>query len=169
METISKVDELRAIIADEQVSITERRAVAAHLIRLTVESVSQPSSDDIEVIELMTPWEDHVLAAQWSEATNGRSANGCTQTRALEIVYRRHRLRAVLAVVVSEAAHRLERLAAVETVLNDFMHPQGHYHRNAFTSEKLLETVKPATAVKWTVRGKEPVARPPVGFADVWD
>jgi hypothetical protein len=171
--TETKINELRAIIADEQVGITERRAVAAHVVRLQAETVEDASPDDPEVVALKQPWPrdtavDREIADQWSRVTNGRSVNGWSEADALAKTTERHRLRVLLALIVDECLHRLERLAACQAVIDSHLRSQGSLRNAALTAESLLAKVIPPDAVKWTDKGMMSVVRPPREYADLW-
>jgi hypothetical protein len=170
----TKIDGLRSLVADESLPLTERRDAAAYVIRLMVESIPVPKADDDEVVELQKPWHDPFLAELGAAATFGRSLSGWSLKDAIAEVHRCHQLRAVLSIVVDDTAHRLERLAACQYVL-DNSHPEGTWRRNNYSPENLLDKVE------WRVRCKpnggfehyraDPPkgARPPMSLSDVWD
>jgi hypothetical protein len=70
-------------------------------------------------------------------------------------------------VVVDDNAPRLERLAACQLVLDD-SHPEGHWRKNNFSAEKLLEHVKTPEGVDYWGRQWGPIARPPMELGDLW-
>jgi len=170
MNSNEKVADLRELIADESLSINERKLAAEHAVRLQLEDVELTGvpDDDPEIVELMTPWADQTLAAMCASVTNGRSVNGWNLTDAKKTVLRRLALRALLAVVVDEAAHRLERLAACQVILDEHLHPRNVLRINGYDAERLLDAVVSADAVKWTSEGQRTVERPPQTLADVW-
>lgn len=165
-----KVADLRELIADESISINERKLAAEHAIRLQLEDVEivGVQDDDHEVIELTTPWADQTLAAMCSSVTNGRSVNGWNLTDAKKTVKRRLALRALLAVVVDESKDRLERLAACRVILDEHLHPRNTFRMSSYNEERLLDAVVSADAMKWTSEGQRLVERPPQTLADVW-
>jgi hypothetical protein len=161
-----KIQELRQIVRDEQASIIDRKVVAEHMMQVLVDSVPEPSDDDPEVLRLRQPWKDRALADIMAKGA-GVAVNGETLSDAKEAVFGRKKLRAVLDVIVDEAAHRLEKLAACQRVLGD--HPGFHnWGLNGYTPEHLLAVVLPVGSFKWTSTGKHPVQRPPMSLADVW-
>jgi len=139
-----------------------------------VEAVPVPSADDPEVVELQKPWSDPFLAQMGAEVTGGRSLTGYTLKDAVETVHKRHQLRAVLAVVVDDTAHRLERLAACQVILDD-AHPKGVWRINNYSAETLLEKVEwrgryTANMKREYYRADPPKGeRPPMELQDVWD
>lgn len=160
---------LRAIIADEAKPLAERTAAAALAVQLTVDGIPDPADDHSEVVTLMTPWDDGgPLSNVIATVTKGLSRTGYPLAEARAHVLQRHKLRAVLALVVDVTAHKLIRLAACQTMLDSFLHPNGRHRLNAYTPERLLAAVVPADGHKWTSAGKEPVERPPQVVADVW-
>jgi hypothetical protein len=173
--TETQIDELRKIIADEQVSITERKAVAEHLVQLVVDAVPAPGEDHAGVVELRTPWRDDgslgsLAPVAWRARNEvyGWAPSGPTLPQAIKRVHDGLKFVALLAVVVDEDAHRLEKLAACNAVLHDHLDPRNFYRVNGYDAEKMLSTVKAANATKSTSAGKVPVVRPPQCMADVW-
>ena len=165
----NQLEPLRTVVEDESLDIAARRAAAAHVVQLVVDGVPDPSDDDLEVVQLCTPWADQELAKLASEGTGGRSVNGWSLSDARQRVLTRLKVRAVLDIVVDEAAHKLIRLASCQTMLDTFMNPNGHYRRNAYTAERLLAAIIPAGSQKWVSGGrKEQVVRPPRDLGDVW-
>jgi hypothetical protein len=164
-----KIEALRTVVEDEGLDIAQRRDAAAHIVTLTVDAVPEVPDADTEVVTLTTPWADPVLAKIAADATGGRSVNGYSLPDAKQTVIKRHRVRALLAVVVDDTAHKLIRLAACQTALDGFLHPNGVHRRSAYTAERLLAEVRPSDSFKWTSKGKEQIARPPLSLADVWD
>lgn len=168
-------EQFRSLIADESLPLTERRTAAEHYITALVDAVPEPGDDHAEVIELRTPWKSDRLGSIAETAWKARNgaygwyANGPTVSQARAHVHKRLKLLVLLAVVVDEHAHHLERLAACQSLLEDHRHPQNFYRKNGYHAEKLLSKVLPATAHKWTAKGKVPVERPPREFADVWE
>jgi hypothetical protein len=164
--TMSKIELLRAAIRDESLPTAERIAAAEHYATALMDAVEMPADDDPEVLGLQQPWKDRVLADLMSKGT-GVAVNGETPSDAKKIVMERKRLRALLRIIVDEAAHRLEKLAACQRVLGD--HPGFHnWGVNGYTPERLLAEVLPVGSFKWTSTGKCPVQRPPMSLADVW-
>jgi hypothetical protein len=163
-----KIEALRTVVEDEGLDITQRRDAAAHIVTLTVDAVPEVPDTDAEVVTLTTPWADPVLAKIAADATGGRSVNGYSLPDAKQTVFKRHRLRAVLAIICDETAHKLTRLAACQTALDSFLHPNGVHRRSSYTAERLLAEVRPSDSFKWTSKGKLPVRRPPIEQADVW-
>ncbi len=165
-------------MADEQVSLAERKAVAEHLIQLVVDAEPVPGDDHAEVMELRTPWTDDgplgsIAPMAWKQRniSYGWSADGPTLAQARKRVHDRLKLRTLLAVMVDEAAHRLERVAACQAVLHDHSDPHGFHRKNDCDAEKLLDKVLPPTATKfggWN-EPRVPVVRPPQCLADVWE
>jgi hypothetical protein len=173
---VNSTDELaalRAVVEDNSKPQNERSAAAGLIVTLTVDAVADPTDEDAEVVKLRTPSDDGgPLSDVMAAVTQGRSRTGWSLADARAEVFERHRLRAVLAVVVDEAAPNMIRLAACQTVLDQFMHPNGRYRQGAYSPERLLAEVVPADAFKHTsqsmFKGKVPVCRPPKTFADVW-
>ena len=163
-----KLEDLRQIVADEQTNMTTRQLASERYIDELANAVSQPTDDDPEVQERMKPWKDQDLASLM-RGTSGSSqfGNGESSPAAKKEVHQRRRLQSVLAVVVDEDAHLLERMAACERVLAD--HPQiAKWRLNHFTPKRLLETVLPQGATKWTSAGRFPIECPPLDIQDVW-
>jgi hypothetical protein len=170
--TVELQDELaglRAVVADEDKPLAERTAAAAHIVTLALGAVTDPADDDAEVAELVKPWADPVLAKMAAEVTGGRSVNGHSLPDAKQTVFKRRRWRAVLTIICDETAHKLTRLAACQTALDSFLHPNGAHRKAGYSAERLLAEVKPADGFKWTSKGKLPVCRPPVQQSDLWD
>jgi hypothetical protein len=164
--------QLRSVTADEGQSLPARRAAAEHLIGLHVEAVEAAgvSDDDPEVSALRTPWKDAELASMFCKSPDGPPLKGWPLSDAKSKVLDRRKLRALLAVVVDEKAHPLERLAACEKVLRDY--PVGKWRMNSYTAARLLAEILPADSVKWDSdswrRGPIQVQRPPMELKDVW-
>lgn len=154
--TIEQMEKLREVVEDESLTLSARRDAATHLTDLRVAGVPAALDSDEEVKALMTPWSDPVFAAQWAEASKGRSVNGWSLRDALAEVTQRRKLRVLLSSVCDESLSRVERLASAEKVLADFMQPGGFYRRNQYTSQRLLENIRPQA-------GKVPMT-----LSDVW-
>ena len=155
--------------------VKQRRDAAAHLVQVTVAGVREPAGDDAEVVELMKPWPRETpvqaeIAAIIDNITNGRGTQGRSLADAKAEVWKRHKLRAVLTVIVDEHANRLERLAACDVILTDFLPPMGMYRRNGWNADKMLSSILPTTATKIVrlFNPPVPVARPPMELRDVW-
>lgn len=172
----NKLDQLRTAIADESLGLPERRTAAEHLIVEMLDAVPVPGDDNAEVVELLTPWTDDgtlgsIAPMAWKQRNlaYGWRESGSTLAQAIKRVHDRHKLRAVLGVVVDESAHRLERLEACRRVLDE-LHSQNFYRRNGYDAERMLAKVLPASATKHSGWNKPPVpvTRPPMTLADVW-
>ncbi len=170
-----KLEDLRQIVADEGTNITTRHVAAARYIAELVDAVPVPADDDAEVLKLRTAppanrvqLDSHVLSYRriWNEA-HGWNPDGPTTVQARKHVRERRQFQEVLGVVVADSAHRLEKLAACQYVL-DQLHSRNFYRMNGYTAEKMLEKVQLPTATKWTSAGEVPVERPPKTLADVW-
>lgn len=175
MSSNVKLDGLRAAIADESLGLPAQRTAAQHYIAAIIDAVQEPGDDHAEVIELRTPWKDGgtlggIAPLAWKQRnlSYGWHEGGPTLTQARRRVHDHLKLRALLAVVVDESAHRLGRLEACRRVLDD-LHPQNVCRVNGYDAERMLSTVLPATAQKWKASLKVPVERPPREFADVWE
>jgi hypothetical protein len=171
--TVELEDELaalRAVVADEGKPLAERTNAAALIVTLTLEAVTEPADDHPEVVTLVTPWDDGgPLSDVIAHVTKGLSRTGYPLAEARAHVLQRHKLRAVLALIVDTALPRLIRLAACQAALDGFLHPNGRHRVNAYSPERLLAAVKLADGFKWTSKGREPVERPPRVVADVWE
>jgi hypothetical protein len=164
-----KKETLRAVVEDEKLNISERSAAAALFVELTVDGVPDPADDHPEVVTLITPWDDGgPLSDVIATVTKGLSRTGYPLAEARAHVLQRHKLRAVLALIVDTAVPRLIRLAACQTALDSYLPAKGRHRLNAYTAERLLAAVIPADGYKWTSTGKKPVERPPQVIADVW-
>ena len=159
---------LRAIVADETKPLTERTAAAALIVQLTVDGVPDPVDDDEEVVELRKPWADGGPLSDVIASVFKYSRTGYPLAEARAEVLKRHRERAILAVVVDEAAHCLIRVAACQTMLDSYLPAKGRHRLNGYTAERLLAAVIPADGHKWTSAGKQSVERPPRVINDVW-
>jgi len=164
--------QLRSVVVDEGQSLQSRKAAAEHLIGLHVEAVEAAgvSDDDPEVSALRTPWKDAELASMFCKSLDGPPLKGASLSDAKNTVFQRRKLRALLAVVVDEKAHPLERLAGCERILHDY--PVGKWRMNSYTAARLLAEILPADSVKWDSeswrRGPIQVQRPPMELKDVW-
>lgn len=176
MNHIEKLQDLRALIADESITLAGRTVAAEHAVQLQLASVPAPAEDDAEVVELLKTWADDgslgsLLPTAWKQRNlaSGWSESGPTLSQARKWVHDRLRLRALLGIIVDEesASHRLERLEACRCVL-ETLHPRNFYRVNTYTPERMLAEIKPYTAVKWGTGGKVPVQRPPREIADAW-
>jgi hypothetical protein len=171
------LETLRDAIRDESLSMTERRTAAEHYNAALTDAVQEPADDHPEVVELRTPWKDdgplgNIAPMAWKQRNISYewSADGPTLTQAIKRVHDRLKLRALLAVVVDDSAHKLERLEASRRVLDDHLHPQSFERKNGYDAERMLSKVLPTTATKyggWN-RPPVPVVRPPRDLADVW-
>jgi hypothetical protein len=165
-----KLEDLRQIVADEGTNITTRQVAAARYVTELVAAVPVPSDDDEQVIKLRTaPPANHDPGFRriWNES-HGWSHDGPTVAQAKKYVRERRQFRAVLGIVTDESAHRLEKLAACQHIL-DTLHPRNFLRMNNFTPEKMLEKVLSPDAKKTIYMGeKVPVERPPQTMADVW-
>lgn len=174
MDNTEKIQDLKALTADESLNLSVRKTAAEHCIEELVNAVPAPTDEDAEVISLQEPWSreteaDRLVFDLMSKITNGKSTNGRSLANAKAEVHRRNKLRLVLAVIVDTEAHRLERLAACERVLQD--HPQiSKWAIGNYSAERLLSEVLPAGATKLVSAFKPPqrVSRPPHSIADVW-
>jgi len=171
----AEITQLREIVKDESLSVKQRRHAAAHVLQLIVAGVPEPGADNHEVVERMKPWPRETemqasLAEMMDRITGARATQGWSLADAKSEVWKRNRMRAVLAVVVNEDAGHLERLAACDVILSDFMHPAGTHRRNSWTPDKMLSSILPSTATKITNFTKPPieVSRPPMELRDVW-
>jgi hypothetical protein len=173
----ANLEALRTAIRNEGLPLPERKTAAEHYTGALVDAVQEPSDDHPEVIALRTPASaDGPLGDiyPWARAISneacGWAASGPTLPQAVRHVHERLRLRALLAVIVDEAAHLLERLEAFRRVLVDHLDPHGFYRKNQYDPEKMLSKVLPATATKYGGWNKQPVpvVRPPHDLADVW-
>ena len=167
-ETTTDTVQLRIVIADEQKPLPVRQAAAELLIQQIAEAAEQVpvADDDPEAIELMAPFQDSELMKMMFP-----SYKPSTLAQTKKTVAERRKLRAVLAAVVDESAHQLERLAGCAWVLE--ARPEiSRWRMNQYGPEKLLSTVIPPDGVKWTSRslfeGPTPVLRPPQSLQDVW-
>lgn len=158
--------ELRAIITNDALPLSERTEAADHAITIALADIEAAgiADDDPAVIARMTPWEDRKLAELAAGYGDGESL-AVAKRNVLELRKRR----AVLAVVVDEQAHTLERLTARRWMLAQ-SHPRSFWHMNNYSPERMLAEVLPATATKSTsiFKGPEPVSRPPMSALDVW-
>ncbi|WP_158788595.1 hypothetical protein [Granulicella sp. L46] len=176
MISSEKLDDLRALISDESITLAGRMVAAEHAVRLQVAAVPEPTEDHAEVQELLKPWpRETALERQFAEmfegATGGRSLNGWSLKDALVKVKERLVFRAFLAIVVDESIHRLERLEACRVILEDHLHPQNTFRFNRLSPEMMLERVLPDTTMKssgYLSEPKVPVERPPQSLEDVW-
>ena len=165
---------LRAIVADETKPLTERTDAAALFVQLTADSITEPADDNPEVIELCKPWhgtESDRFLAEIVEQVGGRPIAGWSLPSATAQVFKRHRERAVLAMVVDTSLPRLIRLAAVSNV-RDGLNSRNDFITNSINPEQMLNRItSPDTSRLYTTSGdydKRPVARPPRDLGDVW-
>jgi hypothetical protein len=172
----NKLDQLRTAIADESLGLPERRTATELYVAGLVDAVPAPAEDDAEVVELVTPWTDDgtlgsIAPLAWKQRNlaYGWHESGPSLAQARKHVHDRLKFRALLAVVVDESEHRLERLEACRRVLDE-LHPQNFYRVNGYTPERMLDRVLPATATKYggLFQPSVPVMRPPMTLADVW-
>ena len=175
METSLEYQQLRAAVSNVALPIGERQSAAEHLVRLMVAGVPVPADDDAEILELRTPWKDDgKLGSNAPAACRARNevfgwhVDGPTLSQAKRHVHDRHMLRLLLAIIVDESVHRLERLEACRVVLGDNLRPRSPQRRNNYSPEKLLAEVLPSGAFKLTASGRAKVSRPPLAVADVW-
>lgn len=170
MNSQNQLEGLRQVIANESLSLTERRVAADHAIQLQLAAVDAEDvpGDDAEIVELTHPWTDAKIGALMESITGWVSTKGFSLAEAKKTVMRRRRLRMLLAIVVDVAKNKQERLAACREVLSTHLHPSGNFHRNGYDESRLLDTILPSTAYKWTSTGKMRVERPPKTLADVW-
>lgn len=171
----AETTQLRSIVENEELPMKQRKDAATHLVQLIVAGVPEPEADDAEVIERMKPWPRETeaqasIAEMMDRITGGKATQGWSLADAKAEVWRRKRMRAALAVIVDEEADHLERLAACDVILSDFMPPAGMHRRNGWAPDQMLSSILPMTATK-IVRLFEPpvpVSRPPVEMRDVW-
>lgn len=164
--TLAEIEELRAIIQNDELPIQKRQTAAEHLVQIVAEAAEKAivKDDDPEVIELQKPREDAGLAQLFKYAPP-------TLQQAKADIAKRRRLRAVLAIVVNETASTIERLAACAWILGQY--PEiSKWGLNQYTPERLLAEALPADGVKWTScslwDGPVQVSRPPQSLQDVW-
>ncbi|SFS10825.1 hypothetical protein SAMN05421771_1853 [Granulicella pectinivorans] len=162
-----ELDQLHSVVENDEVPMQKRRDAADHLIEMAVEGVPEPRNDDQEVLARMTPWSDGPVKSLVLGISFAKAALGENLADAISEVQKVHRLRSVLAVVVDESAHRLERLAACQWVLANYGHI-SKWRANNYGAQNLLAEVSFPTATKWTYDGKLPVERPPLELKDVW-
>jgi hypothetical protein len=151
------------IVRDSSVSIIDRRAVAGHIVQLAIDAVPQPENNDQEVVKRMQPWTDQKLAALMG------GGKGETLADAKAEVWKRNRVRAVLAIVADETQPHALREAACARILAD--HPQiAKWRMNNYDAARLLSEVLAPGAVKFGGLFKPdiPVERLPKSFADLW-
>lgn len=170
-----KLSELHALVVNETLTEVERREAAERYVAEIVANVPVPSDDDEQVVRMRTAppanhpqLDSHDLSAWriWNEV-RGWAPDGPTAAQAKKYVRERHQFRVVLGIVVDDSAHRLEKLAACQYILDD-LHPRNFLRMNNFTAEKMLQKVLTADATKWTSSGEVRVERPPQTMADVW-
>jgi hypothetical protein len=142
-----QVQDLRALVADESLDTTARRNAANLLTALVVAAVLEPPDDDAEVVALLKPWPRDTEYNTWiadvaAECTHGHSITGWPLKDARAEVLRRHKERMLLGIAVDETANRLERVAAIQLILDDDRAPD-FWKRNGFTAEKMLTTMRP--------------------------
>jgi hypothetical protein len=158
-----KIADLMKIVSDSQVSIIDRRAVAEHVVQLAIDGVPEPQNNDQEVLERMKPWTDQKLAALMG------GGKGETLADAKAEVWKRNRVRAVLAIIADDKQPHVLREAACARILAD--HPQiSKWRYNSYTADRLLAEALSSTAMKFGGLFKPdiPVERPPRSFADLW-
>jgi hypothetical protein len=170
----NQMEALRTVVQDETLSTAERTAAAALIVTLTVDGVPEPPDDDAEVVALMQPWADKALAEIAAPVTQGRSLTGFPLPDARAAVLERHKLRAVLRLVVDTALPRQTRLAAVSHVRAS-LSDKHRFIMNSVSPEQMLDRITGPDTIRLyfnsTTPGwydKLPVARPPRDLGDVW-
>ena len=178
MNSYTEIDVLRTTVTLDSQPMTARQNAATLVVKLVHDGVPAPADSDLEVLKLTTP-KDRSKETDDQRNVNdllakmlGNTALGLTVAKAKSAVHDRHRLHAVLALIVDEGVHRLIRLAACLHILDS--NPQiGLWAKNGYSASKLLDTVVPAGSLKYTSRsifdGPMQVERPPLVLADVWE
>jgi hypothetical protein len=173
----AEFEALRAVVADESLSLVERKQAAEHYVAGLVDAVPAPAEDDAEVVELVTPWKDDgplggtaPMAWRACNEVYGWHKDGPTLAQARKRVHNGLRLRVLLGVAVDTSAHRLTRLEVCRVILDEHLDPRNFYRVNSYTPEQMLAKVMPASATKYGGWNKPPVpvTRPPMTLADVW-
>lgn len=90
-----------------------------------------------------------------------------TLEEAKRIVAQLRNNRAVYAVIVDESKPSVERLMAIQYVLDKILDPGRHYLKQ-FSAEQLLERICPVDTVRLFSNRKERVRRPPEEPYDLW-
>lgn len=173
-----RLAQLRAVVANEGVTVPERTKAAEHYVELLVSAVLEPKDTDAEVIELLAVPPDKgesrftdllQTARELRNKSFGWAESGPTVRQAKERVHNRLRLRKLLSVIVTESELKMIRVEACQRVLTDHLHERGFHRANGFTAEMMFAAIQPSNAMKWSGLLKQvPVERPPITLADVW-
>jgi hypothetical protein len=169
-----EIEQLRGIVRNPDLLVQQRRDAAIHLIELTVASVQEPGDDDAEVVQLMQPWPrdtaSNIAIAELMDRMSGKITQGRNLADAKSEVWKRRRLRSLLAVITDDTSSQVEKLVTCQVLLAEYLPPGGRHRRNSFTPESLLADALRPDATKIINAFKPPVtvSRPPVEFADVW-
>ncbi len=177
----TKLDQLRAVVADESLPLPERKIAAEHYVSELVDAVPAPADDDAAVLALQTPYTKidpilgniYIRAWEIGNEIHGWAASGPTTIQARKHIHQGRQFRVLLTIVADDAHCHLERLEACQRILDEL--PARNFYRvNSYTAERLLAQVKPANATKW-IAGEHgtsrevPVERPPQTFDDLWE
>lgn len=158
---MSSIHDLMKLVNDSNLSILDRAAVAEHVVTLAMDAVPEPQDDDPEVLKRMQPWEDPKLAALMGGGKGENLADAKAE------VWKRHRTRAVLAIIANEQEPHVLREAACAWILAD--HPIAKWKHNNYDPQRLLAEMLPPSGTKVVAFGeKVPVERPPRGLQDLW-
>jgi len=116
-----EIEALRAIVADEALTITERRDAAEHAVRLIVASVPDVLNTDVDVAVLLNPWpretqQQRWLADSWADVSKGRSLHGYTVPDAKAAVLKR-RVRLLLESLTADQDEHLYVRQAAQSAL----------------------------------------------------
>ena len=169
----NQLEALGTVVQDDSLNIDQRRDAAAHIVRLTVDGVSEVPDTDPEVIELCKPWhgtEATKFLAEIIEQVGGRPVAGWSLPVATAQVLAKHRERAVYA-LIDESLPRLIRLAAVSHIRSSLSERHPFIKGDVDEAAMLNKVCSPETTRQdWNgkIYAKRPVSRPPVDFSDVW-
>lgn len=116
---MSKLEELRAMVADETLTKAARKDAAEYVVRLLTEAVPEPNEDDPEVIDLMKPWLRDTpgnagIADIFADTTRGRSIHGFSKREALLAIHIRHRRKLLKGLSEDESEPKAIRDAALQ-------------------------------------------------------
>ena len=117
MQSNFELDQLRTVVSNESLPLTERKDAAAHAVRLMIAAITEPANDDPEVVKLMQPWPretelDRQIADLFARTSDGRGTNGYTLADAKATVLKRRKRLLIVALAESETENPLVRDAA---------------------------------------------------------
>lgn len=145
MSNPETLEQLRAVIRNEDAPITARKQAAQLLVSELVDAVQEPGESDADVLALMAPpnADDEMIrelcrqAWAYTNETRGWAASGPTVLQACRHAHERRRTHLLKVVYQDVARHPLEREAGARRYVDTFP-PQSLDRRNGVTAERLL-------------------------------